>query len=154
MTTRTIFGAVIAAILFVASWSSAKDLIEPTRTLEGGEKQTGRISIFSEPPEMAVFVDGKKVGVTPLINYSLDGGTHVVSIEQDKTEVYVTADKPIRLAYFKGQFIEVPEKPATAGPPAPAVIETPKAPPPPPAARPENPPSPFYWPTNPSGRIY
>ena len=47
-------GVFLFLALFGTSICFSGQLIEPTRTLEGGEKATGRVTVFSEPPELDV----------------------------------------------------------------------------------------------------
>jgi hypothetical protein len=142
------------AILLLASWAAAKELIEPSRTLDRPENQAGHITVYSEPPEMPVVVDGNKVGVTPLINFDIEPGTHVLTIDNNKIEIYVNAEKPIRLAYFKGKFIELRDKPTESSPPPFPESDPRKAPVQKETQLPDMPPSPYYWPINPKGPIF
>jgi len=42
----------------------------------------GRVTITSEPPGLAVYVDGRLIGQTPLENYALSIGAHNIRVER------------------------------------------------------------------------
>jgi PEGA domain len=51
----------------------------------------GAVAVDSEPTGAAVFIDGESVGVTPLVNWELRAGSHVVRVEVDGYERWSTA---------------------------------------------------------------
>jgi hypothetical protein len=132
----------------------ASDLIEPTRTLSRPAESPGLLSVFSEPPELDVTIDGTRVGKTPVVNQKVEPGLHAVGVQDDETEIYVKPGKSMRLSWFKGAFVEIPaeakayrqpqfeEKKESPG------IKTPEQP-----AEKKEKPYPLYWPLNPTGPI-
>ncbi len=88
----------------------ASELIAPTRTLQGGDRERGRLTVFSEPPRLRVFIDEKSVGSTPLWLTEVKAGWHMVRIEEKETRIYLGADKAVEIGLFKGSFITLPEK--------------------------------------------
>jgi len=131
------------------------DLIGPSRTLDGQSQPKSQLSVFSEPPEIEAILDGASVSATPVINMQLEPGTHKLQVENSKLEFYIAPGQSLRLSYFKGKFINLPddrqsdeksaELPANQRP----------------ATRSTKMPSqesdefhPNYWPFNPSGQIY
>ena len=98
------------------------DVIEPTRTLEDGNVKTGKLFVFSEPPGIAIKLDGKAVGKTPVSLEALPQGTHVLRVKNEETTIIMAPGEVRRLSFFKGKFIEIPseetgapEPPQTAG---------------------------------------
>ena len=53
-----IFFVFVYVFLMIQSLSVFAELIEPSRTLEGQQKPMGRLSVFSEPPDLDVLLDG------------------------------------------------------------------------------------------------
>jgi len=86
------------------------ELIKPTRTLKSSEKKTGKLSVFSEPHGLDVFLDQSKIGKTPIVSMEVTPGTHTLKVEDSETEIYVIPSKSLRLSLFKGTFIEVKEQ--------------------------------------------
>jgi len=130
------------------------ELIEPSRTVEAQQKPLGLLSVFSEPPELDVFLDGINIGKTPVISKQVKPGTHVLRVKETEKEIIILPEKSLQMSLFKNSLIEIPEKKAKS--PAPAKPE----------AQPMTPEKktkdsrenkgkydPFYWPTNPSGPI-
>ena len=56
----------LIAVVIGTEICGGDELIEPTRELGGIEKEWGGLTLFSEPPQMDVYLDGKKLGRTPL----------------------------------------------------------------------------------------
>ncbi len=150
-------------ILFVLGvWSvcypadGRAQLIEPTRDLDGVVEKRGWLRALSEPPGMDVRVDGLLVGETPIFSVGLSSGAHVLRIQEAELDICLKAGKTTTVSWFKGHFIEIPEK----VPPPSAMPQSPQAPPTKPAAgagpdqRPKAANDPFYWPFNPRGPIY
>jgi hypothetical protein len=107
---RKLRGFLIAGflLLLINSLSFASDLIEPTRTLSGMGHKEGKLSVFSEPPELAVKMDGTLIGETPLELQAVEPGVHVIQVKGSEIEIYVTPEKSVKLSWFKGAFIEIP----------------------------------------------
>ena len=63
----------------------------------------GTLSVHSQPAGGQVSVDGRRVGVTPLVGWGLPAGSHVVRIDLDgyerwSTSVQVTTEKTASVA--------------------------------------------------------
>ena len=102
--------AVIIFFLVVLFTSvSSAELIEPTRVLDGQGGPHGRLSVFSEPPEIEVLYDGTKTWTTPVINAMVEPGTHTLRVENSEIEFYLAPGKSMRFSYFKGKFVTIPE---------------------------------------------
>jgi len=56
-----IFFVFVYVFLMIQSLSVFAELIEPSRTLEGQQKPMGRLSVFSEPPELDVLLDSVEI---------------------------------------------------------------------------------------------
>jgi len=95
----------------------AGELIEPTRTLQEAEKTWGGLTIFSEPPQLEIYLDGEKVGQTPLWLRKVERGLHSIKIGHAQTSVRIEKDKRLKVGLFKGSFV-ISSEPAK---------ETPKA---------------------------
>jgi hypothetical protein len=94
-----------AVALMAGSLSFAGQLIEPTRTLGGPENTWGGLTVFSEPPQLAVYFDGEKVGTTPLWLRHVVTGPHKLKIEEAEKDVHVEKGKTARIGLFKGSFV-------------------------------------------------
>ena len=86
-----------------------EELIEPTRTLQSSEKIPGKISVFSEPPGLDVFLDHSRIGKTPIVSMEVTPGIHHLKIGTSETEIHIISYKALRLSLFKGNFIEIKE---------------------------------------------
>ena len=141
-------------LLVVVTFSIGAELIEPSRTLKGQQKPMGRLSVFSEPPELDVFLDGIKIGKTPVIAKQVTPGTHVLRIKETEKEIVILPEKSLQMSLYKDSLIEIPEKKIEV-PTPPEPKEQPKIP----EKKPEDSKKdkkqhdPFYWPTNPRGPI-
>jgi hypothetical protein len=101
-------------LLFVAAFAFAapclgSELIEPTRTLGGPEKTWGGLTVFSEPPQLAVYLDGEKVGTTPLRLRQVETGSHKLKIEEVEKDIRVSEGKTARIGLFKGSLVTFSE---------------------------------------------
>ena len=81
------------------------ELIEPTRTLQGTEKTWGGLAIFSEPPQLEVYLNGEKAGRTPLWLRQVETGPYTVKIAHAETIVHVEKNERLRVGFFKGSFV-------------------------------------------------
>ena len=130
------------------------ELIEPSRTMDGQQKPMGRLSVFSEPPDLDVYLDDTKIGKTPVISKEVTSGIHILRVKYAEKEIIILSGKSLQLSLFKDSLIEIPEKKAEA-PAQPKSEEK--------MATQEKKPEdsnkdkkqyePFYWPLNPSGPI-
>ena len=141
-------------LLVAGTFSICGELIEPSRTLEGQQKPMGRLSVFSEPPELDVLLDGVNIGKTPVISKEVTSGVHILRVKDTEKEITILSGKSLQLSLFKDSLIEIPEKKAEA-PTQPKLEEK--------MATEEKKTEdsnkdkkqydPFYWPLKPSGPI-
>lgn len=144
----------VSVFLTLQPVSVFAELIGPSRTLEGQQKPMGRLSVFSEPPELDVLLDGINIGKTPVISKQVAPGTHVLRVKETEKEIVILPEKSLQMSLFKDSLIELPEKKAEA-PTQPKLEEK--------MATEENKKEdsnkdkkqndPFYWPMNPGGPI-
>ncbi len=133
----------------------ASELIEPTRSLKGTSEQPAKLSVFSEPPQLQVTLDGTVIGKTPVLEKEIEPGIHVIRIKDSETEIDVKPGKPVQYTWNKGSFIIIPAATRSSVPTQPAEKEKD-----PPKAKSEKPEEkkeelqPLYWPLNPRGPIY
>jgi hypothetical protein len=131
------------------------ELIEPTRTLEAAADNPGVLNVYSEPRGLELRLDGKAIGKTPLVSYELSPGTHVLRVEGSEANFSIDSNQTISLSWFKGTFIQIPEKPKAAAELSTQIKKK--------EAKPREaesaggkegaPSDPFYWPLNPRGPI-
>jgi hypothetical protein len=98
------------------------ELIEPARTLKSENVKPGKLFVFSEPPGIAINLDGKAVGKTPVILGSIPQGTHVLRVKNEETTIIMAPGEVRRLSFFKGKFIEIPSE-ETGAPEPPQTVE-------------------------------
>ena len=149
-----IFFVFVYVFLMIQSLSVFAEFIEPSRTLEGQQKPMGRLSVFSEPPELDVLLDGVVIGKTPVISKEVTSGVHILRVKDIEKEITIVSGKSLQLSLFKDSLIEIPEK-KTETPTQPKLEEK--------MATQEKKTEdskdnkgkydPFYWPTNPKGYI-
>jgi hypothetical protein len=144
----------ICACLSISSLLMAAELIAPTRTLEGQNDQQGRLSVFSEPPELEVTLDGTEIGKTPVVARQVEPGIHILKVKNSETEIFVESGKEHQISWHNGSFIEIPAKKETPQQPQ---VEAAK----PRQKKKTDKPSdqeedlqPLYWPLNPRGPIF
>ena len=83
----------------------AGQLIEPTRTLQEPGKTWGGLTVFSEPPQLDVYLDGEKAGKTPLWLRGVQAGPHTLKIGGAETSVQVEEGKRLKIGLFKGTLV-------------------------------------------------
>jgi hypothetical protein len=133
----------------------ASDLIEPTRTLSSPAEHRERLSVFSEPPGLDVYMDGASIGKTPVVDLKVAPGRHVVRLKDVETEINAEPGKSITLSWFKGVFITVPAKEQEARvQPREEKKETPKIKISEQSDDKKEDLQPLYWPLKPGGPIY
>jgi hypothetical protein len=131
------------------------ELIEPTRTLKSQEEPMGRLSVFSEPPELDVVLDGAKIGKTPVISMEVRAGDHVLRIKDTEKEIAIIPGKSLQLSLYKDSLIEIPgKKVESAKEPKLEEKKTADVKKPSDSAKEEIQYTPFYWPLIPRGPIY
>lgn len=105
-----IFVVFVYAFLMVQPLSVFSELIEPTRTLKGQQKPMGRLSVFSNPPELEVLLDGVNIGKTPVISKEVTPGAYILRVKETEKEITILPGKSLQLSLFKDVLIEIPEK--------------------------------------------
>jgi hypothetical protein len=142
-------------LLLINLSAFASDLIEPTRSLSGQAEKMGELSVFSEPPMLDVEIDGTQIGKTPIVDQKVKPGIHAISLKDSETKIYIGSGKSVKLSWFKGAFIEIPEevkegrKRQGEGEKETHQIKMSE-----PAVEKMEKPHPLYWPLNPKGHIY
>jgi hypothetical protein len=147
--------AFVHGLVILPQTHTTAELIEPTRTLKGESALPGRLSVFSEPPELGVEVDGNPIGSTPLVELKIEPGVHTVRIVETQKEIMVESGKLLQLSFHRGEFIVIPQKasmdsdrkvvkPSDEGDPS-ALKQK--------AGDTRTFEQPFYWPLNPDGPI-
>ena len=146
----------VGSLLFLLHHTSvASDLIEPTRALSSPTENTGRLSVFSEPPGLDVDLDGSAIGKTPIVDLKVAPGRHVIRLKDIETEIDAESGKSIKLSWFKGAFIRVPvEKHEARVQQSEAKDEPSKIKMPEQSDDKKEEPQPLYFPLNPSGPIF
>jgi len=141
-------------LFFIAQFSLAADLIEPSRTLKSVDKRMGKLTISSDPPMLDVKMNGTAIGETPVVLQEVEPGFHVIQVKDSETEIYVEPGKSIQLSWFNGAFIEIPiETKESSAQPSSTKREVPQK------VTPEPTPKkiqlePLYWPLDPKGQIF
>ena len=74
----------------------------------------GRLSVFSEPPELDVLLDSVEIGKTPIISEEVTSGVHILRVKDTEKEITILSGKSLQLSLFKDSLIEIPEKKAEA----------------------------------------
>jgi hypothetical protein len=100
----------LTAVILGMEICSGDELIEPTRELGGIEKEWGGLTLFSEPPQMDVYIDGKKLGRTPLWLHKVAATNHVLQIGGVETRIQIKKGKTSRIGLFKGSLVKLPER--------------------------------------------
>ncbi len=70
----------------------------------------GRLSVYSEPPELDVLLDGVGIGKTPVISKEVTSGVHMLRVKNIEKEITILSGKSLQLSLFKDSLIEIPEK--------------------------------------------
>ena len=146
---------IFLVFFLVGTTSKSGELIEPTRSLQSSGVTIGRISVYSEPPGLDVFLDNSKIGETPIVSLAIESGSHNLKVKDSKKEIFIMPGKSLRISLYKGNFIEIPEKEReTPQRPEKNITEKRKT------AEPTQEKTgykpvyePLYWPLNPSGPI-
>ena len=149
-----IFFVFVYVFLLIQSLSVFAELIEPSRTLESQQKPMGRLSVFSEPPELDVLLDSVDIGKTPVISKKVTSGVHILRIKDTEKEITTLPGESFQLYLFKDFLIEIPVKKAEVSTQAKLEEKS--------ASKEKKTEDfnkdkkqydPFYWPLNPSGLI-
>jgi hypothetical protein len=141
--------------LLINQISVASDLIGPTRTLSSPTENTGRLSVFSEPPGLDVEMDGALIGKTPVVDLKVESGRHVIRLQNVEAEIDAEPGQSVKLSWFKGAFIRIPvEEQAARLQPGEAKKESSEINISDQSDDKKEEPRPLYWPLNPSGPIF
>jgi hypothetical protein len=97
-------------LIIVVRVCIAGELLAPTRGLQDAGKEWGNLTVLSEPPGLAVFLDDSKIGHTPLWQEKIDLGFHKLRVKDSETELVIKKGKTLRMGLFKGSFITLPEE--------------------------------------------
>ncbi len=144
----------VCVCMMIQAPSLSAQLIEPSRTLEGRQKRMARISMFSEPPELTVFLDGVDIGSTPVISKELTPGVHILRIKDTEKEMFFPPGKTLQLDFYKDSLIEIPETKAESTPQPESVEKTmPREKETDDFRKDREQYQPFYWPLNSRGPI-
>ncbi len=108
--TRMTLSILLLSCLGVSVVFGSDGLIPPTRSLDRPRDQGGRLTVVSEPPHLEVFLDGFKIGHTPVWLKEVKPGAHKLRVRHSEADVYVERGKTLTLSFFKGSFLAVPEE--------------------------------------------
>ena len=100
---------IITGFFAISLFSSAglqAELIEPTRTLKKTSEEPGQLTVFSEPPGLAVKINGTPVGQTPLRIQEVAPGTHRLQIRGSITEINLEPGMTFHISLFRNKFIQ------------------------------------------------
>ena len=100
----------LVSLFFAVPFCLGGELIEPTRTPLSAERNSGRISVLSEPPGLDVFLDNSKIGQTPISSVEVNAGIHKLRVKDSEAEIFIKPDTSLELTLYKGSFIEIPKK--------------------------------------------
>ena len=101
-----IFFVFVYVSLMIQSLPVFAELIEPSRTLGSSQKTSGKISVFSEPPDLDVYLDDSKIGKTPVISKEVTPGVHILRIKDTEKEITILSRKSLQLSLFKDSLIK------------------------------------------------
>jgi hypothetical protein len=149
-----IFFVSVFVFLLIQPLTVFSELIAPTRTLDGSQTLTGRLSVFSEPPDLPVLLDGVDIGKTPVILKEVTSGVHILRVKETEKEITVLPGKSLQLSFFKDILIEIPEKkPQAPTKPKSEEKKTIHKKKPEDSNKDRKQDNPLYWPMNPLGPI-
>ena len=116
---RIILRWVICLSFFGFSWiDSQAELIEPSRSLKPSSSgNPGHLTVFNEPPDLNVKLDGISIGTAPIRIKALDPGPHNLQVGESTTEIYIESDQTFHISLFRDRFIQFQvgsEKPITS----------------------------------------
>ena len=100
-----LFTRCLLLLLLAASISFGGELIPPSRTLQGAKEPNGKLTVVSEPPGLRVFLDGSKIGKTPIWLKQVKPGPHKLRVKQSETDIYVKPGKILQISLFKDSFV-------------------------------------------------
>ena len=107
----TFLSILLASIAFSAiTYCFGGEPIAPTRMLGEPGKAWGSLAVFSEPPQLEVYLDGEKVGLTPLWLRNVGKGIHTIKIAHAETSVSVEEGGRLKIGLFNGRFVTSLEK--------------------------------------------
>jgi hypothetical protein len=112
-----------------------RELIEPTRT--PNEEAPAQLTVTSEPPRLAVELDGEPAGATPLRNHRVAAGKHKLRVGEAEADILLRPGKQALISVFKGEIIDLSRRLEERPPPAPPTADVPAPPTPAPPRAPE-----------------
>ena len=95
----------LGILFFPAVYCFGGELIARTRMLGEPGKAWGSLTVFSEPPQLEAYLDGEKIGLTPLWLKDLETGLHTIKIANAQTRVHVEEGQRVKIGLFKGSFV-------------------------------------------------
>ena len=84
------------------------ELVEPTRTLKKTSEDPSQLTVFSEPPGLAVKIDDTFVGETPLRIKEIAPGANKLRVKDSVTEIYLEPGMTFHISLFRNKFIQFP----------------------------------------------
>jgi PEGA domain len=81
------------------------ELIEPTQTLKTAAAESGQLTVFSEPPDLMVKLDGTPVGQTPVRIQAVAPGDHQLQVRQSVTDINIESGEAYHISLFRDKFI-------------------------------------------------
>jgi hypothetical protein len=100
----------VVVSLFFSTLAISAELIEPSRTLEGEQQTTGRLTVLSEPPGLNITLNGDSLGKTPAFLVEVQEGVHTLRVKDSQTDIYVKPDETLKISLHKDEFIIIPTK--------------------------------------------
>jgi len=107
---RRVIVLVSLLLIIVVRVCMAEELLAPTRGLQDAGKEWGNLTVLSEPPGLEVFLDGSKIGDTPLWQEKIDPGFHKLRVKDSETNLIIKDGKTLQIGLFKGSFVTLPEE--------------------------------------------
>ena len=103
-----IWGGFIIVFLIANFSTLHAELIGPTRTLEGEQQTTGRLTVLSEPPGLEITLNGNSLGKTPAFLVEVESGIHSLRVENSETDILIEPGKILKISLYKDKFIFIP----------------------------------------------
>jgi hypothetical protein len=99
------FAHCLLLLLSATPISLGEELIPPSRTLQDVKEAYGKLTVASEPSGLEVFLDGSKIGLTPVWLKQVKPGPHKLRVRQAETDIFVKSGKILQISLFKGSFV-------------------------------------------------
>ena len=85
------------------------ELIPPSRTLQGPHETPAQLTVLSEPPGLKVFLDGLRIGKTPVRRWQVKAGSYTLRVKDSETQIEAGPGEELKISLFKGSFIHIPK---------------------------------------------